>query len=151
MHSESKTEIDPLVREARTPRKPFFWRSGCFALDPRFTIFACQFLISFTVMVTCVLKLISSDTCETQSFYGNILTTMIGLWMPSPLSKWLKVMGLSSWNTHGQVCLLCVCKMQSIRRRWFDWYHQLCSSLSWVLLVQQDTKNTRRGLYRLRS
>lgn len=88
MMSESKnTDTDPLITGHVKTKKPFFWRSACFTLDPRFTIFVCQFFISFIVLVLCVLKLIDSDTCEVQSFYGNILTTVIGLWMPSPLSK----------------------------------------------------------------
>lgn len=65
---------------------PYFWRSACFDLDPRFTVFACQFIISFVVLALSVIKLMNNDTCPTQSFYGTILSTLIGIWMPSPLS-----------------------------------------------------------------
>jgi hypothetical protein len=62
------------------------WRSACFTLDPHFTTFVCQFIISFAALVLCVSQLWVSDSCESQSFYGNILTTLLGLWMPSPLA-----------------------------------------------------------------
>jgi len=62
------------------------WRSACFTIDPRFTTFVCQFVISFVALALCVFKLRETDTCEAQSFYGNILTTLLGLWMPSPLA-----------------------------------------------------------------
>jgi hypothetical protein len=87
MNSDSKTsEHDPLVVVPKPQKKPFLWQSGCFRLDPRFTLFACQFIITFAIVALCVEKLLHDDSCETQSFYGNILTTMAGIWLPSPFS-----------------------------------------------------------------
>lgn len=74
--------------ERQLPKKiPFMWQSGCMRIDPRCTVFTCQFVISFFALTLCGIKLYESDSCETQSFYGNILTTLIGLWMPSPLAS----------------------------------------------------------------
>ena len=78
---------EPLVTQSVGTDDPFFWESCCFRVDPRATVFACQFIISFMVLALCVTELLSSDSCETQSFYGSILSTIIGIWMPSPLSK----------------------------------------------------------------
>jgi hypothetical protein len=85
--TEIQTEPPREVRKEIKIKRPFFWQSACFRVDPRFAIFAVQFIISCCVLGVCVGKLILEDSCETQSFYGNILMTMIGLWMPSPLSK----------------------------------------------------------------
>jgi hypothetical protein len=88
MNTELKSQEPLLVTPNRVAvRAPFFWESCCFRVDPRFVVFACQFLISFVVLVLCVTELLDSDSCETQSFYGSILSTVIGIWMPSPLSK----------------------------------------------------------------
>lgn len=73
--------------DSKQKKVPFLWQSGCLKFDPRFTTFACQFIISLVVLILCVVQLIDSDSCETQSFYGSILSTIIGIWMPSPLSK----------------------------------------------------------------
>lgn len=69
-------------------KNPFYWRSCCFKLDPRFTIFTCQFVMSLLVLLLCVAQLHRNNgNCESTSFYGNILTTILGLWMPSPLAN----------------------------------------------------------------
>ena len=89
MNTDSKSN-EPLITARPSQRRattPFFWESCCFRADPRFVTFACQFLISFAVLVLCVSQLVVSDSCETQSFYGSILSTIIGIWMPSPLSS----------------------------------------------------------------
>lgn len=64
---------------------PFYWESCCFKCDPRIVVFLCQCIVSFFTLILCMFKLFTDDSCEIQSFYGNILMTMIGLWMPSPL------------------------------------------------------------------
>ncbi len=88
--SESDTKA-PLVQEETTvqPRKKeprYLWRSGCMELDSRFVIFAAQFLISLLILVFCATKLTRLDTCEAQSLYGNIILTLMGVWMPSPIA-----------------------------------------------------------------
>jgi hypothetical protein len=88
MSMESKLEEVLITRPPETKAKvPFFWESCCFRMDPRFTTFACQFFISCVVLVLCVTQLAASDSCETQSFYGSVLSTIIGIWMPSPLRE----------------------------------------------------------------
>lgn len=63
------------------------WRSCCFRLDVGFTVFAAQFILSACALALCCIELHRSDgKCEIVAFYGNVLTTLIGLWMPSPLT-----------------------------------------------------------------
>jgi hypothetical protein len=66
-------------------RQPTTWRSCCFELDSRMILFTCQYSISIFILLFCLGKLWVSDTCESQSLYGNIVITLIGLWMPSPM------------------------------------------------------------------
>jgi hypothetical protein len=80
-HCESKQENPTAPDKDR-----FYWKSGCFQIDPRMTLFSAQLLISLLILIFCLSKLYKSDTCEAQSLYGNIIITLVGLWMPSPLN-----------------------------------------------------------------
>ena len=63
------------------------WKSCCFSLDARFTVFMAQFTLSAAALLLCCVELHRSNgKCEAVAFYGNVLTTLIGLWMPSPLT-----------------------------------------------------------------
>ena len=62
-----------------------YWKSCCSTVDPRMFLFSAQLAISLLILIFCVVKLLQSDSCETQSLYGNILITLLGLWMPSPM------------------------------------------------------------------
>jgi len=94
--SHSESDVDRLINgmsekkkeEAKLERikRRYEWRSCCFSVDARFTVFSAQFLITFLVLILCLLELHRSNgSCEAVSFYGNVLTTLVGLWMPSPL------------------------------------------------------------------
>ena len=72
----------------RSDSPPFFWQSACLKkIDPRMFLFCSQFIISIMIRSFCIMKLWKTDSCEAQSLYGNMVITIIGLWMPSPLQK----------------------------------------------------------------
>lgn len=80
--SEKKKEEVKLERLKRR----YEWKSCCFAIDARFTVFSAQFILTFMALTLCLVELHRSNgSCEAVGFYGNVLTTLIGLWMPSPL------------------------------------------------------------------
>ena len=84
---EEEKLIDRSVSNNKKTKIPFYWHSCCFKCDPRIVVFCCQGCVSFVTLALCVGKLVCDNSCETQSFYGNILMTIIGLWMPSPLTR----------------------------------------------------------------
>ena len=83
-HSESDTTTN---KQSDTKDRPKLWISGCFRIDPRVLIFSTQLIITMCILVLCITKLGINDTCENHAFYGNIVMTIVGLWMPSPLFK----------------------------------------------------------------
>jgi hypothetical protein len=94
--TQSESDVDRLLQgmsqkaqekmKLEKIRKKYTWKSCCFQLDARFTVFSAQFLLTFMVLLLCLVELHRSNgSCEAVSFYGNVLTTLIGLWMPSPL------------------------------------------------------------------
>lgn len=89
MPSSDGSDDEPMLpKRIRFDRSPsdFMWKSGCFRVDPRMFLFSAQLLISLMILTFCLVKLFYSDTCEAQQLYGNIVITLIGLWMPSPLN-----------------------------------------------------------------
>lgn len=75
----------PVMDRQLSAAKPV-WKSCCFVIDKRMFLFCAQLSISLIILLFCVFKLYKSDTCEAQSLYGNMLITLLGLWMPSPLT-----------------------------------------------------------------
>lgn len=55
-------------------------------IDGRFFLFLAQFAVSMLILSFCCYKLRYLDTCDAQSLYGNIIITLMGLWMPSPIA-----------------------------------------------------------------
>lgn len=83
--SDSHPRLPRRVDISRQMSDSFMWKSGCFRVDPRMFLFSAQLIISLMILGFCLVKLFYSDTCEAQALYGNIVITLIGLWMPSPL------------------------------------------------------------------
>lgn len=94
--TKSESDVDRLLNGLSEKKKEevkieklkrrYEWKSCCFSIDARFTVFSAQFLLTFMVLMLCIIELHRSNgSCEAVSFYGNVLTTLIGLWMPSPL------------------------------------------------------------------
>ena len=68
------------------PVKKHTWKSCCFVIDARFTLFTAQLLITLPALAFCMVELYRSNgKCEAVAFYGNFLSTLVGLWMPSPI------------------------------------------------------------------
>jgi hypothetical protein len=62
------------------------WRSCCgIDIDRRSTIFFTQMTVIVGTMAFCIFKLTKGDTCEIQSPYLALLTTLIGVVTPSPI------------------------------------------------------------------
>ena len=60
------------------------WQSCCFEVDRRAIRFFSQLFISILIMVFCIVQLVRNKTCESQQLYSGILTTIIGIMLPSP-------------------------------------------------------------------
>jgi hypothetical protein len=60
------------------------WRSACFTLDKRATIFFTQIGIIVMVMAFAIYQLLSTPSCEGQQAYLGLLTLLLGLVVPSP-------------------------------------------------------------------
>lgn len=73
--------------EAQQKKPSYQWRSACFVIDARMTLFVVQSIISLLVLGVCVYDLVTDGSCESQAFYGNILMTLVGIWLPSPMGS----------------------------------------------------------------
>lgn len=73
--------------EKDTESTGFLWKTSCRKIDPRMFLFCAQLTITLMVLLFAMSKLFVSDRCEEQMLYGNMVITIVGLWMPSPLSS----------------------------------------------------------------
>ena len=98
---EIKIEASPLTNKRERPLSKFekealkhdmdvqdelrnnTWDSLCMRMDRRAVTFFSQFIIIIGVMVFCAIKLSGEDTSQ-HSTYLALLTTMIGVIIPSP-------------------------------------------------------------------
>ena len=78
-----KRELEHQI-ELEDKRYNDHWQSCCFVIDRRATKFFAQLIISFLIMVFCIVMLIRNETCESQQLYSGILMTIIGIMLPSP-------------------------------------------------------------------
>lgn len=60
------------------------WQSCCMTIDRRATRYFSQLAIAMLIMVFCIVMLIKHDDCPSQQLYSGILTTIIGIMLPSP-------------------------------------------------------------------
>ena len=61
------------------------WRSCCFRLDKRVLLFWVQFFISLLVLLFCLYQITALRSCEAQSPFLAILSSILSVWLPTPL------------------------------------------------------------------
>ena len=59
------------------------WRSCCFKLHPQFLVFMIQVFFSAFLIFFSAFKL--ADAVQPDPLYVSMLTTTVGVWLPSPL------------------------------------------------------------------
>ena len=59
------------------------WRSCCFKLHPQFLVFMIQVFFSAFLIFFSAYKL--ADAVQPDPLYVSMLTTTVGVWLPSPL------------------------------------------------------------------
>lgn len=66
----------------------YIWRSCCgLIVDKRILLFISQFSISLLIIVFSMYQLHIDDSCERQQIYLNLITLMVGIFLPSPQVK----------------------------------------------------------------
>ena len=60
------------------------WRSCCFEIDPGFCRFAVCVAVSIMLLISCIMELWYDGSCDQKSFYGPIISLIIGIWTPTP-------------------------------------------------------------------
>lgn len=79
--------IDPQDFETKSASfdRKTIWKSCCFMLDSRSVIFFSQLFISVLVMLFAIVMLfLTRDNCEAQHVYIALLSSIVGVWLPSP-------------------------------------------------------------------
>jgi hypothetical protein len=80
--SESKNELDPLLTHGS--RRETRWKTCCFKIDPSCCRFGVCVFVSVILLLHCILELTKDGSCDTKSFYGPIISLIIGIWTPTP-------------------------------------------------------------------
>lgn len=60
------------------------FQSCCFRVDASFCRFAVCFIVSLCTLLAGLLKLVTEPGCDTYSFWGPLVTLIIGIWTPTP-------------------------------------------------------------------
>jgi hypothetical protein len=61
------------------------WKSCCFHIDKRVLLFWVQLAISLLMLLFCTQRLVVLNRCEEQSPYLAILSSILSVWLPTPL------------------------------------------------------------------
>lgn len=73
--------------EERKFTHDYTWTSCCLRVDKRALNYFTQASFSASIVVFCIIMLISNDNCETFSRYSPLLTLVVGVWLPNPNLK----------------------------------------------------------------
>ena len=60
------------------------WRSCCWRIDRRAVLFFTQLALTIPVIGFCFYQLLQNEDCPAQTAYLNILTGLLGYWLPNP-------------------------------------------------------------------
>ena len=63
------------------------WQASCIKLDRRCLIFCNQVLFGLILTIFCMIKLTSDISTEEQMVYLSLLSTVTGIFLPSPSIK----------------------------------------------------------------
>ena len=94
MSSEEETKLniteDKLSNSQTLSEKEFerknYWDSCCIRADKRAISFFSQFFISILIISFCLCQLYRLDKCDSD-IYMNLLTLILGTWLPQPSMK----------------------------------------------------------------
>ena len=67
-------KISALIEERK-------WKSCCFQLEPESSMFFSKLTVSILVIILCSYQLIYLKSCEFQSLYSSILSSIITYWL----------------------------------------------------------------------
>ena len=67
-------KISALIEERK-------WKSCCFQLEPESSMFFSKLTVSILVIILCSYQLIYLKSCEFQSLYSSILSSVITYWL----------------------------------------------------------------------
>ena len=86
MDEEAALQHRPTIEEKRADQDlDVRWRSCCFTLDKRATMYFTTLGISVTVMTLCIVKLSADIPCEQQNGWISLLSLVIGIYIKSPV------------------------------------------------------------------
>ena len=80
LEMEHRIEMDEKEKENT-------WRSCCYDCNKNAVMYFTQVSIIVGIMVFCIFKLITDNTCVAQQAYTGLLTLLIGILSPSPTFK----------------------------------------------------------------
>ena len=63
------------------------WRSLCLVVDKNAVMYFTTIFIIVGIMIFCIFKLITDDSCVAQQSYMGLLTLLLGLVAPAPTFK----------------------------------------------------------------
>ena len=81
---EEEDEVDEHAQVARPSKDPNVICCGK-SFNKKLIVFASQFLLALAIVLFCLFELaMAIDKCDAQSFYGPILTMILGTYLPAP-------------------------------------------------------------------
>ena len=84
MSQTENTVVNINTTEITTAEETLY-KSCCFAINRRATIFFTTLSISLITITFCIFKLTQNLTCPEQNSYMSLLTFILGIYMRSPL------------------------------------------------------------------
>ena len=80
LEMEHKIEMDEKEQENT-------WRSCCYDCNKNAVMYFTTISIIVGIMVFCIYKLSTNESCENQTAYMGLLTLLLGILSPSPVFK----------------------------------------------------------------
>ena len=79
IHTKHDMHIEDVKLEANLEERQ--WRSCCFELHRESSLFFAKLFVSLCVILLCSYQLISLRSCEYQSLYSSLLSSVITFWL----------------------------------------------------------------------
>jgi hypothetical protein len=73
------TELE--IKQAEYDLEEKSWRSCCFQLEPKSSLFFAQLTISIMTIGLCTYQLIMEIDCSSRSLFSSILSSVIAFWL----------------------------------------------------------------------
>ena len=85
-HSLVKLEMEHKI-DIEQKQQENTWRSCCYDLNKNAVQYFTTISIIVGIMVLCIYKLSTNQSCENQTAYMGLLTLLLGILTPSPVFK----------------------------------------------------------------